>query len=106
MEAKMFTYTIPFFILREEVMNDPAYSNDEYMEYLKNFDRVEFQSPKEIKSLLIELTIPSKHRICNVYCYDKEIEGFPDDKTPNPVGRLQLTLWTDYGLGPEIITYF
>lgn len=102
----MLTNTIASFIFRGQVITDPNYPNEEYLTYLNNFGAGEFQSPKEIKSLLVQLTIPSKHRVCNVFCYDMEIEDFPDDRTPNPVGRLQLTLWTGHGLGPEIITYF
>jgi SH3 domain-containing protein len=100
-----FTYTMTTFLVRCEMATDPKYPNEEYLEYLAPFGSIEFESPVEIWSVNAELTIPSKNRICNVYCYDKSIDDMnPDAPFPTPIGRLQLTLWSDKG--PEIQTYF
>jgi hypothetical protein len=103
----MFSYTVPVFIARGEAITDPEYSNDEYFQYLNHFNEISFESPKEIESIMIQLTIPSNNRICNVLLYDRtidELNSYPEGEMPGPVGRLQLTLWRDRG--PEIITNF
>jgi len=106
----MFTYTMTTFLVRCEMATDPKYPNEEYLQYLTPFGSIEFESPVEIWSVYVELTIPSKNRVCNVYCYDKSIDDMnPDAPFPTPIGRLQLTLWRNSGWredGPEIITYF
>lgn len=103
--AEKFTYTMTTFLVRCEMATDPKYPNEEYLEYLTPFGSIEFESPVDIWSVYAELTIPSKNRICNVYCYDKSIDDMdPDAPLPTPIGRLQLTLWRDKG--PEIQTYF
>ena len=103
----MFNYTISDFLWTGEVRTFPEYSNDEYMHFLNNFDKMQFNSPKEIKSITVQLLIPSTSRICNVYLFDQtadELDAYSDGKMPGPLGHLQLTLWREKG--PEIISNF
>jgi len=103
----MFTNDLATYVFRGEAITDPTYENDEYFKYLTDFGRIEFESPKEIQSISLQLTIPSTSRICNVLLYDRtvdELQSFPEGEMPGPIGHLQLTLWRDKG--PEIISKF
>lgn len=103
----MFTYDLATFVFSGEAITDPSYENDEYFQYLNQFGRIEFESLKKIQSILLQLTIPSTSRICNVLLYDRtvdELQSFPEGEMPGPIGHLQLTLWRDKG--PEIISKF
>jgi hypothetical protein len=76
------------------------YCDAEQSEYLMEFRTEEFEFEGKVKSLGVELLMPSMGRIANVYLIDRTAEevtslqnqGHPK---PAPVGRLEFTLWRD-----------
>lgn len=94
----MFNHSIAEFVLSGEAVTDPKYSNQEYLQYLLPFSDITFKSSKKVKSILIQLTIPSTSRICNISLYEHtidEISSYPRGIMPESIGHLTLTLWRD-----------
>ena len=63
---------------------------------MENFEKLEFEFPGIVKSLVISLAIPSTNRVANVTLYDHtidELQAYPHGQMPSPVGKLQFTLW-------------
>jgi hypothetical protein len=96
----MYQYTILDFAKIGELITDEKYPNAEYIQFLRNFDNVAFDAPVPVKAVLVELAIPSNNRVCNALLYGHtidELNDYPEGQMPEPVGRLQLTLWRDHG---------
>jgi hypothetical protein len=96
----MYKYTMLDFGKRNEINTDGNYSSAEYLQFLRHFDNVTFESPKIIKSIAVSLATPSTSRICNALLYSctiDEFDAYPVGRKPKPIGRLQLTLWRDKG---------
>jgi len=100
----MATYRILDFMLSNEINCEDNFPVPEYLEYLDHFKDQSFEFDGEVKSLFVQLTIPSNNRIANVSLYAHTIDELlssPEGSMPREVGRLQLTLWRDKG--PEIV---
>jgi hypothetical protein len=94
-------YSMRDFLKINEVNTDGNYPDAEYIQFLRHFENVSFESPKVVKSLSVSLANPSNNRICNARlfgCTIDEYDACPvGKKTKHLVGRLQLTLWRDKG---------
>lgn len=97
------TYTMLDFLKTNEVDTDGKYPPNEYIQFIRNFENCSFEAPTIVKSISLSLAIPSNSRICNALLYGCTIDEFdelPQGRKPKPIGRLQLTLWSQKG--PEI----
>ena len=102
----MYKYTMLDFGKKGELITDEKYPNAEYIQFLRNFDKVAFDSPNEIKSVVVSLAIPSNNRNCNALLYGHtidELNTYPEGQMPEPFGRLQLCLWRDQGPKIDVI---
>lgn len=93
-------YTLLDFLRLNEVNTDGNYPAGEYMQFIKNFEHLSFDSPKIVKSISLSLAIPSTSRTCNALLYDctiDEYDAYPVERKHKPIGKLQLTLWRDKG---------
>ena len=76
------------------------YSNSEQIEYLMNFKDESFEFNGEVKSLGVELLMPSKSRVANVNLLShttEEVMSLQNQGLPKPklIALLQFTLWSD-----------
>ena len=76
------------------------YSERERIDFLTKFAKEGFEAHLPVKSLLIELLMPSKNRTANCYLMGDDLQTLSKvqqsgQSLPNPIGILQLTLWSD-----------
>lgn len=93
------TYRIIDFMASNNINLLGSYPDSEYINFLVNFKYATFEFDMEVKSLGVELLVPSNNREANVYFQSYTSEEIVDlqerGSKPLPIGKCIFTLWRD-----------